>query len=162
MKALYKYPQAEFPYRSLLEVNRNRSRYESEFELIDTGVFDENRYFDIVIEYAKADANDILIRITATNRGPDPAPLHLLPTVWFRNTGSWTHNAPRPLLRAADGGIELEHPTLGSYQFTCEGAPPLLFTENETNARALWSYGDEVYAKNAFHDRVIYGREQAV
>ncbi len=159
MKALYKYPQAEFPYRQLLEVNRARSKDDPEYELIDTGVFDEDRYFDILIEYAKADANDLLIRITATNRGPDPAPLHVLASLWFRNTWSWVNNGVRPSLRAADCGIEIEHPTLGSYQFSCDG--PLLFTENDTNTRALWSFG-EGYFKDAFHERVIHGREDAV
>ncbi|HWZ31354.1 MAG TPA: hypothetical protein VNX18_08480 [Bryobacteraceae bacterium] len=162
MKALYKYPQAEFPYRQLLEVNRRRTRQDPEFELIDTGVFDEDRYFDIFIEYAKPDANDILIRITATNRGPDPAPLHVLPSLWFRNTWSWKSNALRPSLKAIDGGIEVEHPTLGSYQLMCDGDPVFLFTENDSNTQALWSFGDGRGKKDAFHDRVIHGREDAV
>jgi hypothetical protein len=162
MKALYKYPQAEFPYRQLLEVNRSRTRQDPEFELIDTGVFDQDRYFDIFIEYAKPDANGMLIRITATNRGPDPAPLHVLPSLWFRNTWSWKSNSHRPSLKAIDGGIEVEHPTLGSYQLTCDDSPVFLFTENDSNTQALWSFGDGRRKKNAFHDRVIHGREDAV
>ncbi len=162
MKALYKYPQAEFPYRQLLEVNRSRSRDELEYELIDTGVFNEDRYFDIFIEYAKADANDIVIRITAVNRGPDRAALHVLPTLWFRNTWSWTFNAARPSLRAARCGIDAEHQTLGSYRFECEGDPDMLFADNDSNTQALWSFGNGHYAKDSFHHRVIHGREDAV
>src|SRR6202034_2284155 len=106
MKCLYKYPQAEFPYARLYGENRRRTRLDPEFELIDTGIFDGDRYFDIQIEYAKAEVDDILIRITVTNRGPDPAILHLLPTLWFRNTWSWTFNAPRPIMkRSGDSAI---------------------------------------------------------
>jgi hypothetical protein len=162
MKALYKYPQAEFPYRQLLEVNRARSRKDPEYELIDTGVFDQDRYFDIFMEYAKPDANDLLIRITVVNRGPDPATLHLLPQLWFRNTWAWTPNAVRPSLRASGGGIDIDHPTLGAYRFEMESPAPLLFTENDTNTRALWSFGDARYTKDGFHERVIHGREDAV
>ncbi|MBZ5605988.1 MAG: glucosidase, partial [Acidobacteriia bacterium] len=161
MKALYKYPQARFPYRQLLDENRARSRGEQEYELIDTGVFDEDRYFDIFVEYAKADANDILIRITATNRGPDPAPLHLLPQLWFRNTWSW-NGSERPSLAASNGGIDVEHAALGSYRLEVEGDATLLFAENDSNTRALWSFGDGRYAKDSFHERVIRGREDAV
>ncbi len=161
MKALYKYPQAEFPYARLLEANRARSRNDMEYELIDTGIFDQDRYFDIFIEYAKAEANDVVIRITVVNRGPDPAALHLLPTLWFRNTWSWTNGAARPTLRANDGSIDVEHASLGDYQFVYEGAPAMLFTENDSNTQALWSFGGG-YSKDAFHDRVIHGREGAV
>ncbi len=163
MKALYKYPQAEFPYRRLLEENRRRTRDDPEFELIDTGVFDQDRYFDIFVEYAKADSCDVLIRITAINRGPDPATLHVLPTVWFRNTWSWGHDTPRPLLyNSADDVIDIEEATLGSYRLTCYGKPTLMFTENETNTRALWNFGDAKFVKDAFHRRVIEGHEEAV
>jgi len=163
MKCLYKYPQAEFPYRQLIEVNQRRTRNDPEFELIDTGVFEEDRYFDIFVEYSKADADDILIRVSVTNRGPDPAPLHVLPTLWFRNTWSWRPDATRPSLRqSSDTVIDIEHPTLGSYEFSFDGKPPLLFTENDTNARALWNYGDAAYAKDAFHQRVVHGRQDAV
>ena len=144
MKFLYKYPQAPFPYAALVEENRRRDRRAPEFELIDTGIFDENRYFDVVVEYAKAAPDDILVRITATNRGPEPAELCLLPTLWYRNTWSWDTSGPeRPTLRAGNGGnghsvVEGEHPSLGDRWLYCEGAPELLFTENETNAERLW------------------------
>ncbi len=162
MKCLYKYPHAEFPYRTLLDTNRSRTRQEPEFELIDTGIFNENRYFDIVIEYAKADDNDVLIRVTATNRGPEAAPLHLLPTLWFRNVWSWRPQAQRPSLSASDGGIDVQHATLGSFRFTVDGQPPLLFTENDSNAQALWGVDGGRYVKDAFHQRIIHGREDAV
>src|SRR3989442_7641291 len=118
MKYLYKYPQAAFPYSQLVEENRQRNRHAFEYELMDTGVFHDDRYFDMVVEYAKATTDDILIRITASNRGPDIAELHLLPTLWFRNTWSWDHNGTRPSLRAGEPGrdyqvIEAEHATLG-------------------------------------------------
>ena len=164
MKCLYKYPQAEFPYGQLVEVNRNRTRDDFEFELLDTGVFNEDRYFDIFVEYAKADANDIVIRITAVNRGPETAPLHVLPTLWFRNTWSWEPGAKRPALaKSADGSIEIQEDSLGTFRFTYDGQPPLLFTENDTNTNALWGWsGNERYLKDAFHRRVIHGREDAV
>ena len=162
MKALYKYPQAPFPYEQLIEVNRRRTRDEAEFELIDTGVFDGDRYFDIVIEYAKADVDDVLIRITATNRGPDRAPLHILPSVWFRNTWTWNNSPDRPSLSKCDYGIAIDHPRLGVYQFTCDGQPEFLFTENDSNTRALWASGDARYTKDAFHRRVIDQLEYAV
>src|SRR3954454_446165 len=110
MKYLYKYPQAAFPYSELVEENRRRGKHSAEFELIDTGVFSENRYFDVTVEYAKNSPEDILVRIAVTNHGPERAEIHLLPTVWFRNTWSWdTRSGPRPTLREADGAIELEH-----------------------------------------------------
>src|SRR6516165_4350461 len=115
MKYLYKYPQAEFPYARLVDENRRRDKHDREFELIDTGIFDENRYFDVVVEYAKAAPEDLLVRLSATNRGPEPANLHLLPTIWFRNTWSWTEDAIKPLLANASDGrpgtvIYIEHP----------------------------------------------------
>src|SRR6185503_14687236 len=118
MKALYKYPQAEYPYARLVEENRRRGRSDPEFELIDTGIFDDDRYFDVFVEYAKASPNDILIRITAANRGPEAAPLHLLPTLWFRNTWSWWSEPPKPELRQVSpkrGGrvIAAAHAELG-------------------------------------------------
>src|SRR5436309_10735836 len=143
MKALYKYPQRAFPYADLAAENRRRGRGEPEYELIDTGVFTEDRYFDVFVEYAKVDAEDILIRITAANRGPEPAPLHVLPTLWFRNTWSWDETARRPCLhRDAEPvvtAVIAEHPAMdGIYRLACDGAPELLFTENESNARRLW------------------------
>ena len=168
MKCLYKYPQAEFPYQRLLDVNRSRTRKEPEFELIDTGVFDQDRYFDIFTEYAKADPNDILIRITVTNRGPEPAPLHLLPTLWFRNTWSWgPASTASPTLAASGDGIGIEYRTraLGPYQFTlATGNPQLLFTENETNAHALWDLGRsrQPYVERRLSSLRDPGRDDAV
>src|SRR5437762_11006286 len=144
MKYLYKYPQAEFPYGALVAENRRRDRRAPEFELIDTGVFAADRYFDVVVEYAKAAPDDILVRITATNRGPEAADLHVLPTLWYRNTWSWDPGGPeRPTLRAgaAAGGyavIEGDHASLGARWLYCEGAPQRLFTENDTNVERLY------------------------
>jgi len=133
MKYLYKYPQTEFPYSQLVEENRRRGKDQPEFELLDTGVFKDDRYFDVFVEYAKGDVEDILIKITATNRGPEAAPLRLLPTIWFRNTWSWATDEARPDMRQMPGSIELAHPTLGKRWLYCEGSPELFFTENETN-----------------------------
>ena len=138
MKSLYKYPQGEFPYSDLVETNRQRTRQEFEYELIDTGVFNENRYFDVFVEYAKSDPEDILIRITVHNRGPEKAVLHVLPTLWFRNTWSWEEGATKPILRLQKGAIQASHTQLGERILYCEGEPDLLFTENETNYHRLW------------------------
>src|SRR5919108_5581538 len=171
MKMLYKYPQRAFPYADLVETNRQRGKGEPEYELFDTGIFAENRYFDIFIEYAKADVEDILIRLTAFNRGPEDADLTLLPTVWFRNTWSWgwEHDQmERPSLKAISSGshgrwIEANHATLGRYLLDCEGADALLFTENETNTERLFhSPNITPYVKDAFHAYVIEGRTEAV
>jgi hypothetical protein len=164
MKYLYKYPQREFPYRDLVETNRRRSREEFEYELIDTGVFNEDRYFDVVLEYAKADPEDIQIKVTVHNRGPEAAQLHLLPTLWFRNTWSWGESDRRPSLReAAPGIIEASHAELGRYVLTCEGSPNLLFTENESNAQRLWGQpSPSPYVKDAFHACVVSGDQNAV
>jgi hypothetical protein len=167
MKCLYKYPQAEFPYARLLDENRRRGRDEPEYELIDTGVFNDDRYFDVFVEYAKAEVNDILVRISITNRGPDAAPLHVLPQVWFRNQWSWGGTEEKPLLSQVSGSrIEINEPELGGYELTVEGLPQLLFTENETNTKALWNWeghpGAPLYAKDAFHQRVIHGQEDAI
>ena len=173
MKALYKYPQAEFPYARLVEENRRRSRAEPEFELCDTNIFKDGRYFDVTAEYAKADPDDILIRITVANRGPEPAVLHLLPTLWYRNTWIWgcKHEGCwiRPTLKAiGDSNVQGDHVNFGRH-FLSAGpgpdglTPPLLFTENETNFRRL--YGAEnwtPYAKDAFHEYLIRGRRDAV
>ena len=135
MKYLYKYPQAAYPYRDLVETNRRRSREDSEYELLDTGVFDEDRYFDVFVEYAKADPEDMLIRISVHNRGPETAQLHVLPTLWFRNTWSWEHGEPKPVMgQIAENEIRASHPQLGDYTLQCEGVAELLFTENESNA----------------------------
>ena len=131
MKYLYKYPQDAYPYGNLIETNRRRGRDEMEYELLDTGVFDDNRYFDVFVEYTKAVTSDILIRVTVCNRGPDPAAIHVLPTLWFRNTWSWWPEQPRPVLRAADTGVVIEarHHELGQISLQCAAQPELLFTE---------------------------------
>ena len=168
MKFLYKYPHAAFPYARLVEENAGRSRSEPEFELIDTGIFAESRYFDVTVEYAKAGADDILVRITAVNRGPEDAALHLLPTLWFRNTWDWDLGAPRPRLSAADGvagapAIAAEHPTLGQYRLLAEGMPELLFVENETNAtRVFGAAGPTPFPKDGINEYVVEGRAGAV
>jgi hypothetical protein len=168
MKALYKYPQAAFPYAALLEENRRRGRSAPEFELIDTGVFDGDRYWDVVVEYAKAGVDDVLVRVAVTNRGPEPATLHVLPTLWFRNTWSWEMGAKRPRLSAgarADGHatVDAEHPTLGARRLFCEGAPRLLFTENETNTARLFGVLNVTpYVKDGIGEAVVSGRAAAV
>ena len=163
MKYLYKYPQGEFPYRNLLETNRRRTREEFEYELLDTGIFDDDRYFDVFLEYAKDGPDDILIRVSVHNRGKEAARLHLLPTLWFRNTWSWGDEGPRPVLREAGGAIVASHPELGDYTLSCGGAPELLFTENETNAQRLWGQPNPTpYVKDAFHRYVISGERDAV
>ena len=164
MKYLYKYPQQAFPYSDLVETNRRRSREEFEYELLDTGVFDEDRYFDVFIEYAKADPEDILIRITVHNRGPERAELHLLPTLWFRNTWSWGKNAVKPALRQASSSvIHASHNQLGDFTLSCEGAPELLFTENESNATRLWGQPNpSPFVKDAVHAYLVNGKRDAV
>jgi len=171
MKFHYKYPQAAFPYSDLVETNRRRSRTEFEYELLDTGVFNDNRYFDVFVEYAKESPEDILIKITACNRGPEEAELHLLPTLWFRNDwASWiTNPAPKPLIKQINGpkgtsGIAATHDVLGSYHLYCEGDAPLLFTENSTNhAKLHLDYPDVgPYLKDGINDYVVEGRQAAV
>jgi len=167
MKYLYKYPQREFPYGRLVEENRRRSKRDLELELINTGVFDDNRYFDVFIEYAKARPEDILIRIDAVNRGPDPAPLHLLPTVWFRNTWSWGLDERRPRLRHEEGAevaaIKLAHHYYGNRWLYCEGNPEMLFTENETNHQRLFGLENESpLVKDSINDYVIHAKKEAV
>jgi Mannosylglycerate hydrolase MGH1-like glycoside hydrolase domain len=168
LKYLYKYPQAEFPYDQLVAVNGKRTKLEPEYELIDTGVFDANRYFDVFVEYAKADPEDILVRITAWNRGPVAAPLHLLPTLWFRNRWSWGENFDPPTAARIDGPsgtelIALEEFHYGRRWLLIEGAPELLFTGNETNDQRLYGQRNRTpYVKDAFHRYVIGGDRQAV
>jgi hypothetical protein len=174
MKYLYKYPHAAYPYADLVETNRRRSRDEWEYELLDTGVFNDDRYFDVYVEYAKAGPEDILIRITAANRGPDAAVLHLLPTLWFRNDWSaWiaesSRAAEKPKLRqieAASGtsAVSATHPLLGEFIFACEGEAPLLFTENETNHERLFpgQKNESPYVKDGINDCVVQGRQGAV
>jgi Mannosylglycerate hydrolase MGH1-like glycoside hydrolase domain len=164
MKYLYKYPQREYPYRDLVETNRRRSREEFEYELLDTGIFEDDRYFDVFVEYAKASPEDILIRITVHNRGPEAARLRVLPTLWFRNTWSWDKEQPKPSLRAVGAGaIQATHHELGDYWLHCEGAPELLLTENESNASRLWGQPNATpYVKDAFDEYLIAGRGEAV
>jgi hypothetical protein len=164
MKYLYKYPQQAFPYEELVRENRNRGRGSREFELTDTGVFGENRYFDVFVEYAKGACEDILIQITVANRGAETAELHLLPTVWFRNTWSWGHDVRRPVLRAGEGStIELEEPQYGRRTLVCEGPAELLFTENETNSRRLFGYDDgRRFVKDGINDYVVHGEQGVV
>jgi hypothetical protein len=168
MKYLYKYPQAEFPYAQLVEENRRRGKLQPEFELMDTGVFDDNRYFDVTVEYAKADVEDILIKVTATNHGPEAASIHLLPTVWFRNRWSWgSNNDPKPIARNASTKgntvVELDHFMLGHRRLYCEGTPELLFTENESNSERLFNSANaSPYVKDAFNEYLIHGKHDAV
>jgi hypothetical protein len=168
MRMLYKYPQAEFPYRWLLEENGKRGRTNPEFELLDTGVFQENRYFDVFVEYAKADVEDILIKITAFNRGPEAAPLHLLPTLWYRNTWSWGKDLRRPVVRRAPdtpGSLctELQHWQYGKRWLLAAGTPELLFTENETNYEEIFKFRSRTpYVKDGFHSYLIRGNRGAV
>ena len=159
LQMLYKYPQAAFPYQQLLDESRRRGLNSPEYELIDTGLFDQNRYFDVFIEYAQVEPGDILLRITAHNRGPDPAPLHLLPTLWFRNTWSWTADTLLPELFYGDSGrIEAQHPTLGALHLYTDGHPSLLFCNNETNLQRLYNYsGGAKYPKDGINDFVVHG-----
>jgi Glycosyl hydrolase family 63 C-terminal domain len=173
LKALYKYPQREFPYAQLLAENARRGRTDPEYELLETGIFDDDRYFDITIEYAKASSNDILVRITAANRGPETATLHLLPTLWFRNTWSWgcTHEGcwPKPFIRPTnDGRLSTHHATLGRFVLAAASLsdgtkPSFLLTENETNfARVFGSANPSPYVKDAFHEFVVHGHAESV
>ncbi len=173
MKALYKYPQAEFPYDWLVEENQRRGKDQPEFELLDTGVFNDNRYFDVFAEYAKASPDDILIRITVANRGPETTTLHLLPTLWYRNTWIWgcKHDGCwiKPHLSAtSDSAVEGDHVDFGKHYFVAgpgpnQKAPELLFTENETNTKRLYDSDNYTpFVKDAFHEYVVHGRTNAV
>ncbi|MGH9776427.1 MAG: MGH1-like glycoside hydrolase domain-containing protein [Candidatus Acidiferrales bacterium] len=167
-KCLYKYPQQRFPYEQLLEENRRRSRRDQEFELLDTGIFNENRYFDVYIEYAKAASEDILIRITAWNRGPEKAALRLLPTLWFRNTWSWggvvrACHAQQTASAPGSASVLARQPDYGAYLLTAEGKPELLFTENETNLEKLYGGKNRTpYVKDSINDAVVLGKRGAV
>jgi len=164
MKYLYKYPQASFPYEDLIRTNRERGRHGLEYELLDTGIFNQDRYFDVVAEYAKASPEDVLIRITVHNRGPQDAALHVLPTLWFRNTWSWDEGSSRPSMRQIDSGsIAAVHPDLGERFLHAEGAPEWLFTENETNFERFHAGPNRTpYVKDGIHSRVLYGGHAAV
>ncbi|MDQ1275038.1 MAG: hypothetical protein QG610_611, partial [Euryarchaeota archaeon] len=168
MKYLYKYPQEAYPYLDLVNTNRKRSLHEFEYELLDTGIFDDDRYFDVFVEYAKATPEDLLIRITVWNRGPEEATLHILPTLWFRNTWTWSENVSKPLLQVAEspGGMRIisaSHPELGERFFCIEGEPELLFTENETNCKRIYGTPTATpYVKDAFHSYIVNGQADAV
>jgi hypothetical protein len=165
LKALYKYPQRAFPYARLVEENRRRGKDEPEFELIDTGAFDGDRYFDVFIEYAKQSPSDMLIRIAVHNRGPEAAHIHLLPQLWFRNTWSWGYRVDKPDLQldTENDAVVAHTGELGTYHFYREGRTPWLFTENDTNPRRLFARQDvDGFFKDAFHELVVNGRDDAV
>ena len=164
LKMLYKYPQREFPYAQLLEENRRRGKDQREFELLDTGIFDDDRYFDVFVEYAKGGAEDILMVVTAHNRGPEAATIHLLPQLWFRNTWSWKKDSAKPGLKSKNAGsIVANDSEMGSFHYYCDGNPALLFTENETNARRHFGMNDaEGFYKDAFHEAVVLGKGEAI
>ncbi len=168
MKHLYKYPHAAFPYKQLTDENRRRGRKDREYELLDTGIFAQNRYFDVLTEYAKASPEDILIRITVSNRGPEPHVFHLLPTVWFRNRWSWGYEktrgfAPKPIARQDGPNIlQLEEPRYGKRWLIFGGDPSLLFTENETNEARLYRGAWQPFCKDAINDAVVNGRTEGV
>jgi hypothetical protein len=168
LKWLYKYPQAAFPYADLVQTNRRRTRGEFEYELLDTGVFDGERYFDVFAEYAKESPEDILIRVTVVNRGPETAAIHVLPTLWFRNTWTWWPDAAKPRVAHAKGSagasvIAAAHAELGERWLYCDGAPPLLFTENETNTERIFATASATpYVKDAFDAFLVHGKTDAV
>ncbi|HEV8203168.1 MAG TPA: hypothetical protein VGP98_02955 [Pyrinomonadaceae bacterium] len=165
MKYLYKYPHAEFPYGQLVAENRQRGKLAPEFELIDTGVFNGDRYFDVVVEYAKADVEDILVKITVTNHGPEEASLNLLPTIWFRNTWSWNQNGTaKPSLRVTnDGVVKLNHEEISTHWLYCDGTPELLFTENDTNTQRLFNITTNAhYFKDGINEYIVHDNQQAV
>ena len=167
MKCLYKYPQQAFPYAQLVAENRHRSKSEPEFELLDTGIFDENRYFDVFVEYAKASPEDILIQLTIANRGVEAHTLHVLPTLWFRNIWNWDSGVEKPLIKVADDTnfsvIEAAHPTLGTHWLYCESGSELLFTNNETNYKRLFGIDNESsYVKDGINDYIVQGRQESI
>ena len=170
MKHLYKYPQSAFPYEQLLKENRRRTRLEREYELVDTGIFDHGRYFDVQVEYGKVAAEDLLVRISVSNRGPEAAPIQVLPTLWFRNTWSWGRDDSRPSIIAANDPPKSKlrraiarHWALGEYVLYCADADELLFTENETNNERLFGVpSPSPHVKDAFHEYVVHGKREAI
>jgi hypothetical protein len=168
MKYLYKYPQAAYPYDDLVATNRKRSRNEMEYELLDTGIFDDDRYFDVFVEYAKESPEEVLIKISAYNRGNEAALLHVLPTLWFRNTWSWSEGAHKPSLEQATEPkgmtvMTASHSDLGTRYLWCEGEVPLLFTENETNTQRIFGQANRgPYVKDGIHEYVVHGQHGAV
>ncbi len=168
MKYLYKYPQAEYPYVDLIETNKRRGHREMEYELLETGVFDEDRYFDVFVEYAKRAAEDLIVKISVVNRGPEPATIRLLPSLWFRNTWTWWPGTPRPSLKQLPGKdgwklVQASHPELGERYLYCEGDVPLLFTENETNNERIFGTPNlSPYVKDGINNYVLGGNHSAV
>ncbi len=171
MKYLYKYPQSEYPYDDLIQENARRTRLEMEYELVDTGIFNESRYYDVEIEYGKVSAEDLLIQISISNRGPDAAAIDVLPTLWFRNTWSWGRDNRRPTIKLSGEGANdsthrrllATHWQLGDYLLYCHGCDELLFTENETNTERIFKQKSaSPYVKDAFHAYVIEGKQDAV
>src|SRR5262245_17741744 len=173
MKYLYKYPQAAYPYADLVNTNRGRNRNEPEYELLDTGVFEQDRYFDVFVEYAKESPDDILVKITVCNRGKETAALHVLPTLWFRNTWSWPKGGTKPVLKSVKGAshsvIHAQHTdplfqeSLADYYLYCEGKVPLLFTENETNTQRIFGAPNRSpYVKDSIHNYIIHGQKDVV
>jgi hypothetical protein len=168
MKYLYKYPHAEFPYGDLIETNKGRNRGDMEYELLDTGIFDDDRYFDVFVEYAKQSPEDLLIQITVSNRGPESATLHVLPTLWFRNIWTWWPGPPKPSLKQVSGqkgaqAVAASHADLGERYLYCEGDVPLLFTENETNNERLFGTPNASrYVKDGINNYVVQGQQDAV
>ncbi len=168
MKYLYKYPQEAFPYADLVATNRGRGRHEFEYELLDTGVFDQDRYFDVFVEYAKETPEDLLIRITVHNRGAEAAELHLLPTLWFRNQWSWHGSPDRPALQQVPGSlpggiVRASDPALGERYLYCSGETSLLFTENETNTQRIFGVPNRLpYVKDSINDLIVQGQHEAV
>ena len=163
MKYLYKYPQGAYPYDLLVSTNRHRGRDDLEYELLDTGVFDQDRYFDVFVEYAKASPDDILVEITVCNRGSEAAAVHVLPTIWFRNVWTWSPTAARPSLKKTAGAIAASNRELGERFLYADGAPTLLFTENETNTERFGLEANRTpFVKDAFDNYVVHGRQQAV
>ena len=163
LKMLYKYPQGGFPYAQLVDENRRRGADQPEFELLDTGLFDADRYFDVFVEYAKNSPDDILMLVTVHNRGPEAAKLSLLPQLCFRNIWSWKNNSPKPKLTAENGGVKIEHGQLGNFRLDCDGQPTFLFCDNETNVRRLYGQNETWgFFKDAFHEYVVVGNKAAV
>ncbi len=166
MKYLYKYPQAEYPYGNLIETNKRRNRNDMEYELLDTGVFNEDRYFDVFVEYAKQSPEDILIQISVSNRGPEAAKIDVLPTLWFRNTWTWWPGTPKPSLQQVAGPkgaqtVAASHADLGERYLYCEGDAPLLFTENETNNERLFGTPNPTpHVKDGINNYVVQGNQQ--
>ena len=167
MKYLYKYPQAAYPYLDLIETNKRRNRGDKEYELLDTGVFNENRYFDVFVEYAKQSPTDMLAQISVSNRGPEPATLQVLPTLWFRNVWTWWPETKKPSLKQIAGKngavVSATHPKTGNFYLYSEGNAPFLFTENETNNQRLFGTSNASrYVKDGINNYIVHGQREAV